>query len=151
MSLKTQQDKEFRGVLWVGRFYRLAGWLGLVATVFFTVWGFISQWQNMTRWSSGTTWDFFSQSLLVAFLFLIMGLALSAVAFGISLGVQVGLNMMKNSQTQVDLLRRMVQQQSETDNVLRHPAEADARLADTPDDLPPAARPDVQPLRHQRR
>jgi len=120
MTLKSQNDRQYRGLLWIGRLYRLAGWLGLAATAFFTVWGSVSQWQSMSRyWVDVDLWTHLSQSLLIGFFFLIAGLALSAVAFGISLGVQVGLTIMKNSQTQVELLRRLAQAQGENDITLR--------------------------------
>jgi len=128
MTLKSQDDREYRGLIWIGRLYRLAGWLGLVATAFFTVWGFVTQWRNMSQyWGNADFWTLLSQSALLAFLLLITGLALSAVAFGISLGVQVGLTIMRNSQTQVELLRRLAQAQGEIDSTIRlqdHTAEA---------------------------
>lgn len=120
MTLKSQNDRQYRGLLWVGRLYRLAGWLGLAVTAFFTIWGFVNQWSTMVRyWTNADLWSILTQSAVVGFIFLIIGLALSAVAFGISLGIQVGLTMMKNSQTQVELLRRLAQAQGEDDIALR--------------------------------
>jgi hypothetical protein len=120
MTLKSQDDRQYRGLIWIGRLYRLAGWMGLVATIFFTGWGFVSQWQNMALyWSDVDFWTQLTHSMLMGFFFLVVGLALSAVAFGISLGVQVGLTIMKNSQTQVELLRRLAQNQAELDTTLR--------------------------------
>ncbi len=119
MTLKSQNDRQYRGLLWVGRLYRLAGWLGLVATVFFTIWGAVSHWNNLVRWSTPDFGTLVTHSLLMGFFFLITGLARSAIAFGISLGIQVGLTVMRNSQTQVELLRRLAQAQGEEDIALR--------------------------------
>lgn len=120
MTLKSQDTRVYRGLVWVGRIYRFAGWMGLIATAFFTLWGFFTQWNSVsTYWYQPDLWTIVSQSLLAATAILITGLLLSAVAFGISLGIQVGLTLMKNSQIQVDLLRRMAQNQSHADSVLR--------------------------------
>lgn len=119
MTLKSQNDRQYRGLLWVGRLYRLVGWLGLAATAFFTIWGAVSHWNNMSNWSGWDTGTMLTHAMLMGFFFLITGLALSAVAFGISLGIQVGLTVMKNSQTQVELLRRLAQAQGEDDIALR--------------------------------
>ena len=133
MTLKSQDDRQYRGLIWIGRLYRLAGWMGLVATIFFTGWGFVSQWQNMALyWSDVDFWTQLTHSMLMGFFFLVVGLALSAVAFGISLGVQVGLTIMKNSQTQVELLRRLAQAQGENDITLRL-QDHDAALPDEED------------------
>jgi uncharacterized membrane protein YphA (DoxX/SURF4 family) len=120
MTLKSQDTRLYRGLIWVGRLYRFAGWIGLGVTILFTIWGFFNQWSNMTRWGDDPfLWELVTQSLLAAGLCAIIGLFLSAIAFGISLGIQVGLTMMKNSNTQVALLRRIAQQQGEADSVLR--------------------------------
>ena len=120
MALKSQNSRMYRGLLWVGRAYRLSGWLGLAATVFFTFVAFFHQLRLMWNVTYFTRVDILLQCLLLATLILIIGMVLSAVAFGISLGIQVGLTMMENSQTQIALLRRIAQQQSEEDSVLRY-------------------------------
>jgi|GEM_PF-2902838 len=119
MALKSQESRMHRGLLWVGRAYRLAGWLGLAATAFFTVVVFFHHLGMLWNYTSLTRMDMLLQALLLGFLILITGLVLSAVAFGISLGIQVGLTMMANGQTQIALLRRLAQHQSETDSVVR--------------------------------
>jgi hypothetical protein len=118
MALKSQNSRMYRGLLWVGRAYRLAGWLGLAATICFAVGAFAHHLRLMWDYVYFTRVDILLQCLLLATLILITGLVLSAVAFGISLGIQVGLTMMENSQTQIALLRRIAQQQSEDDSVL---------------------------------
>ncbi|NJR12503.1 hypothetical protein HC776_01025 [bacterium] len=79
----------------MGRIYRWAGWFGLGATVFFTVVAFVHQLRLMWNVTYITRTDVLLQCLLLAFLILITGLVLSAVAFGISLVVQVGLTTMQ--------------------------------------------------------
>lgn len=119
MALKTQwQQNAHRALRLIGRFYRWMGWLGFVATAFFTIYAFNRQWQMLSR-GFGTDptrrlWD----SLLVAGLVLAFGLFLCAMAFVVSLFIEVGSRMMENSFLQTDLLRRFVREQTESDHVL---------------------------------
>src|SRR6187549_2732687 len=117
MGLKLQNPRMYRGLLWVGRAYRWAGWLGLVLTACFTTGAFVHHSRVMWNVTYLTRADILLQSLLVACFFLITGLVLSGLAFGISLGIQIGLTMMENSQTRIALLRRLAQHQSEKDSV----------------------------------
>lgn len=119
MALKSQNSRMYRGLLWVGRAYHWAGWLGLIATVGFAIGGFFHHLRVMWDNIYITRADILLQCFALAGIFLVIGLILSGIAFGISLGIQVGLTMMENSQTRIDLLRRLAQNQSETDSVLR--------------------------------
>jgi hypothetical protein len=129
MGLKLQNPRMYRGLLWVGRAYGWVGWLGLVATACFTTGAFVHHMRVMWNVTYMTRADILLQSLLVACFFLVTGLVLSALAFAISLGIQVGLTMMENSQTRIALLRRLAQRQSEKDSLLH----VDERVIGTPD------------------
>ena len=119
MGLKSQNPRMHRGLLWVGRAYRWGGWLGLVVTACFAVGAFAHHLRVMWNIPYFTRTDILLQCLALAGIFLIIGLTLSAIAFAISLGIQVGLTMMENSQTRITLLRRLAQNQSETDSLMR--------------------------------
>jgi hypothetical protein len=136
MALKTQwQQNAHRALRFIGRFYRWMGWLGLVATAFFTLYAFVTHWNMLSR---GFGVDFIHklwQSFLVGGLVLAFGLFLCAMAFVVSLFIEVGSRMMENSFLQTDLLRRLVREQTEGDHDL-----AAARLMEhnaDEDDLSP--------------
>ena len=116
MALKTQwQQNAHRALRYIGRFYRWLGWLGLAGTVFMTVYVFVAHWSMLSR---GFGVDFFYkvwQSLMVGGLAMIFGLFLCAMAFVVSLFIEVGSRMMENSFLQTDLLKRLVREQTEQD------------------------------------
>jgi hypothetical protein len=119
MTLKSQDTGGYRGLVWVGRLYRFAGWIGLPIALLFAIWVGIEHWRSLTSYTSLEWFDILVRTLLLGGFVLALGMALCAIAFGISLGIQVGLTMMKNSDTQVALLRRIAQQQGEAESVLR--------------------------------
>ncbi|MCU0514800.1 MAG: hypothetical protein MUE40_19775 [Anaerolineae bacterium] len=130
MALKTQDSRVYRGLLWVARAYRLAGWLGLGATAFWTLVMFFHQYGVfLSRPSFMTGAEALQYALLAAFIVLIIGLSLTAVAFALSLAIQVGLVLNKNSRIKTDLLRRLAQE---------HDADRLQRLSE-PADMPAAA------------
>jgi len=119
MALKTQwQQNAHRALRFIGRFYRWMGWLGFVATAFFTIYAFMIQWNMLSR---GFGVDFLHKlwnSFLVAGLVLSFGLFLCAMAFVVGLFIEVGSRMMENSFLQTDLLRRLVREQTESNHHL---------------------------------
>lgn len=119
MTFKSKHARIYRGLLWVERAYRWAGWLGLGLTAAFSLGSAFHHFRLM--WSSPyiTRTDIVLQCLALAGIFLVIGLTLSAFAFAISLGIQVGLSSMETSQTRIALLRRMAQRQSDADNMIR--------------------------------
>ncbi len=116
MALKTQwQQNAHRALRLIGRFYRWMGWLGFVATALFTIYTAVTQWNMMSQGVDLYTklW----QTLLVGGIVLALGLFLCAMAFLVSLFIEVGSRMMENSLLQTDLLQRLVREQDDDDNV----------------------------------
>jgi hypothetical protein len=119
MTFKLKHARIYRGLLWVERAYRWAGWLGLGLTAAFSLGSAFHHFRVLWPSPYITRTDLVLQCLALAGIFLVIGLTLSAFAFAISLGIQVGLSSMETSQTRIALLRRMAQRQSNADNVIR--------------------------------
>lgn len=117
MALKLKSEEASRALRTVGRMYRWVAWLGLMVTIFMAGWGFLEQWRGVSRWQD--TWNTFLSSGAVGVGILIIGLVFCGVAFLVSLLIEAGLKMIANSQTQVDLMRRLVRQQSDITSTTR--------------------------------
>jgi uncharacterized membrane protein YhiD involved in acid resistance len=97
--------------------YRWVAWFGMIVTILLAGWGFLEQWRNLSYWQD--TWNKFLSSAGIGAMILIMGLIFCGTAFLVSLLVEAGLKMIANSQTQVDLMRRLVHQQSDVTSTRR--------------------------------
>ncbi len=104
----------------VGRFYRWVAWIGVVATIFFAGLTFVTQWRDMSQYMQYyTTWDVIRNTMLPSGFVFVAGLFMCGMAFLVSLFIEAGTRMLDNSQTQVDLMRRLVRQQSDVTSSTR--------------------------------
>jgi hypothetical protein len=136
MTLKTQwQQNAHRALRLIGRFYRSAGWLGLVVTVLATGAAFISHWNTLSYGFGNPFFYKLWQALLVSGLVAALGLFLSGIGFLVGLFIEVASRLMENSVMQTDLLRRLVREQGHDEHTPTRLIEQDADEDTLADDL----------------
>ena len=116
MSLKTDMiPSSAKGFRLIGKLYRWVGWFGIVLTVCATVYSFAAYWHQMTTstYSSGDPISQLMLSFLLALVVLLSGLAMCSVAFLVSAIIDTCVNITENNRARVDLLRRLVREQSD--------------------------------------
>ena len=118
MALKSKSEGSSRALHFVGRMYRWAAWFGLLAAILLAAWGFIDQWNVAVRWEKDLFRVFLSSAAFGG-AFFIAGLFFCGMMFLVSLLIEAGLKMLDNSNTQVDLMRRLVRQQSDVKSTTR--------------------------------
>jgi hypothetical protein len=116
MSAKTDMiPSSAKGFRLIGKVYRWVGWFGIAATIVVTLYSFVSQWHQISNYPNSYGSDFyrFVSPFLLAILVFACGLLMCAAAFLVSAIIDTCVNITENNRARVDLLRRLVREQSD--------------------------------------
>jgi hypothetical protein len=107
-----------KGFRLIGKLYRWTGWFGILVTLGIALYGFAAEWQRIANYTgSYPPYSDPLQRLLAPFLLAVgimaCGLTLCAVSFLVSAIIDTCVNLTENNRARVDLLRRLVREQSD--------------------------------------
>jgi uncharacterized membrane protein len=116
MALKSPSPSSSRPLLnFAKRFYRMVGWIGIGLTLILSTIGAVDL---FGRSSPETLLTYRLLFGLLTFLGLVfIGLFVSGLAFLVSTCIDAATHVMENGQTQTELLRRLIREQSDLDAV----------------------------------
>jgi hypothetical protein len=105
-----------KGFRLIGKLYRWMGWFGILVTAGLTLYAFGSEWNRIASYTGSYYSDpiqRFFLPFLLAIAVMACGLTLCAVSFLVSAIIDTCVNITENNRARVDLLRRLVREQSD--------------------------------------